>query len=353
MHNVDYFDGVNPGNQLVSLYCNELGVSILSLNDPSQVIAFSKYANCNLYIMHQKMVVYLNKKSNQFIIVYADSSFYYTLKTNIEKATLPWYKKMIKFKTAWLLSILIGFIVAIYLIAVYLIPVFAIRFISKKNEIAIGDKLNAAFVSEQKIDQQRTKWINAFSKELHLNTSYPIKIKVIEAKEVNAFALPGGFIIVYSGILENMHSSEELVALLSHETAHVNLRHSLKSMLGSTAAGLLISMVLSDASGTIGALVENADFLRTMHYSRQLERAADEEGMKILLRNQINPMAMHQLMIDLKESNKELPASMAFLSSHPTTDERINNAKAFAKRYKDQTFSSKQSLDSIWLQLKY
>lgn len=353
MQNVDYFDGVTPGNQLVSLYCNELGISILSLHDSSQVIEFSKYAHCSLHQMHQKMVIYLNKKSNQFIIVYPNSPYFDLLRKNIELATMPWYKKIRKIKTVWLLSILVGLIVAIYAFAVYAVPVIALQFISKEKEIEIGDHINTAILSAQKVDEKRTKWINAFARELNLSTSYPITIKVVEQKEVNAFALPGGYIIVHTGILENMHSSEELAALLSHETAHVNLRHSLKSMVGSAASGMLISLVLRDASGIVGVVVENADFLRTLHYSRSLERGADEEGMIILLRNQINPIAMNKLMKDLKESNEELPDAMAFLSSHPTTDERINNSLMFAKKYQQQSFSPKQSLDSIWLQLKF
>ena len=352
MYTVDYFDGVKSGGQLASLYCNELGISILSMNDANNLITFSKYAHCNMHIMHQKLVIYLNKTSNQFIIVYPDSPYYNTIRTNIDKATKPWYRKIRKIKTAWLLSIFFGLVVAFYGLSVYVIPVFAIRLISTEHEIAIGDKLNSAFISKQKVDVEKTKWINVFAKELNLSTSYPIRIKVVEEKEVNAFALPGGYIVVYAGILENMHSAEALAALLSHETAHVNLRHSLKSILGTTASSILISMVLSDASSVIGALVENVDFLRTMHYSRNLEREADEEGMKILLRNQIHPKAMLELMSDLKESNQALPEPIAFLSTHPTTDERINNAKAFAKKYKAQSYNAKKSLDSIWLHLK-
>jgi predicted Zn-dependent protease len=353
MQNVDYFDGVTPGNQLVSLYCNELGVSILSLQDSSKVLAFSKYAHCSLHQMHQKLVIYLNNQSNQFIIVYPNSPYYDLLRKNIELGTMPWYKKVKKIKRVWILSIIVALILTIYAFAVYVVPIIALHFISKEREIEIGNQINTAILSEQKVDLERTKWINAFAKELNLSTSYPIKIKVIKQKEVNAFALPGGYIIVHTGILENLHSSQELAALLSHETAHVNLRHSLKSIVGSTASGMLISLVLRDASGIIGLVVENADLLRTLHYSRSLERAADEEGMTILLRNQINPIAMNRLMKDLKESNDELPESMAFLSTHPTTDERINNSLLFAKKYQQQSFPSKQSLDSIWLQLKF
>ncbi len=353
MQNVDYFDGVTPGNQLVSLYCNELGISILSLHDSSQVIAFSKYAHCNLHQMHQKMVIYLNNQSNQFIIVYPNSLYYDLLRKNIEQATMPWHKKIRRIKRVWLLSIIIGLMIAIYAFVVYAVPVVALQFISKEREIEMGDQINTTILSAQKVDEKRTKWINAFARELNLSTSYPIRIKVVEQKEVNAFALPGGYIIVHTGILENMHSSEELAALLSHETAHVNLRHSIKSIVGSAASGILISLVLKDASGIIGVVVENADFLRTLHFSRSLERAADEEGMTILLRNQINPIAMNQLMKDLKESNDELPEAMAFLSSHPTTDERINNSLVFAKKYQQRSYTTKQSLDSIWLQIKF
>ncbi len=353
MQKVDYFDGIASGNQMVSLYCNELGVSLLSLSNPSQVISFSKYGDCRLHLMHHKMVIYLNKKSNQFIIVNPSSNEYEILRKNILHATLPWYKKNRRIKTAWLIALLFCFILAIYFITVQLIPKIALKVISKDMEIAMGDKIFTSIIANQKIDQKRTRWMNAFANELRLSTRYPIKIVVVVQKEVNAFALPGGYIIIHTGILENMHAAEELAALLGHETAHVNLRHSLKTVLGATASGMLISLVLSDASGIIGTLFENADFLRTMHYSRVLETAADEEGMKLLLRNQINPIAMNHLMNDLKESNKDMPQAITFLSSHPSTDERINNALAFAKKYQQQLYLPKKTLDSIWLQLKF
>ena len=77
------------------------------------------------------------------------------------------------------------------------------------------------------IDKERTKLLQEFARSMQLSNNYPIKLTVVKNKEVNAYAIPGGNIVVYSGILKAMRSPDELAALLGHETAHINERHSL------------------------------------------------------------------------------------------------------------------------------
>ena len=169
---------------------------------------------------------------------------------------------------------------------------------------------------------------------------------------VNAFAFPGGHLVVYSGILNKMNRPEELIALLSHESTHVNKRHSLKSIVSQLGVAVLLSVVTANTGGLSKTVINNADMLRVLSYSRELETEADEGGMKLMVSNQIDPNGMRWLMEDLKKSNKEIPFGISFLSTHPMTEERIKNATAFCRRYPQFSESISENEINLWRSLK-
>jgi len=99
-------------------------------------------------------------------------------------------------------------------------------------------------------------------------------------------------------------------------------------------------------------IINNANNLRELSYSRELEMEADNDGMKLMVKNNINPLGMKWLMEDLRKLDDEMPSSISFLSTHPLTDERIKNATDFCKGYT----SIKAPMDSkammLWDELK-
>src|SRR5690606_36345304 len=111
----------------------------------------------------------------------------------------------------------------------------------------------------------------------------------VDSEEVNAFALPGGKIFVYSGILEKMGSYKELTALLGHEISHVTNRHSLKSMSRNVASSLVLSSVFGDAGGLSVNLISKVNEFKSLDYSRDLETEADNEGLQVMLDNKVDP----------------------------------------------------------------
>jgi predicted Zn-dependent protease len=216
----------------------------------------------------------------------------------------------------------------------------------------MGEKLYQAFIETEKIDTHKTKLVREFATSLALSKTYNIDITVLKDKEVNAFALPGGKVVVYSGIVKSLQSADELAALLAHEVSHINKRHSLKSLLRSSAIAILISVALNDASGVASVLVENAETLRSLGYSRSLEREADYAGMQVLVDNKINPIAMRNLMLRLQEEYGKAPDMISFISTHPATSERIDNANKFAKKYKYNQFIEQPKLKASWDKIK-
>jgi beta-barrel assembly-enhancing protease len=221
-------------------------------------------------------------------------------------------------------SILLAIIIAGYFWVVPWIGEKIARSTSTEWEISLGDQLYGSMIGQYKIDSARTTHINKFYKELHYQMAYPVTITVVESKEVNAFAIPGGNIVVYSAILDKMRRPEELAALLSHEASHIELRHSLRNIFRSMARKMFLMLLLGNESGITGYLVDNADNLKGLEYSRLLETEADNLGMNLMHANNIDSRGMLDLMQLLqKETVGKEPA--AFLGTHPIFADRIKN----------------------------
>lgn len=199
------------------------------------------------------------------------------------------------------------------------------------------------------IDSAKTQKLNEFASQLKLNNSKPLEFKVVNSDMVNAFALPNGYIVIYSGILDTMKNPEDLTALIGHEVSHVNQRHSIKMMCRNLAGYLVVSLVFSDVNGMMAVIADNAHQLHSLTYSREFEQEADEKGLEILMQNQMNPQGMVHLFETLeKEEMVEIPE---ILNSHPLTKNRLNNMKEIIKT-SDYKVKENSKLDQLFLQLK-
>ena len=195
---------------------------------------------------------------------------------------------------------------------------------SKEWEINLGERMHQTMMNSYKVDSARTTLINSFLRELHYDLQYPVTITVVESNETNAFAVPGGHIVVYRPIISKMTQPEELAALLSHEISHIELRHSLRNIFRSMARKMFLMMIFGNESGLAGFLVNNADNLKGLEYSRALETEADDHGIDLMVLSRIDPAGMILLMKMLqKETEGREPA--AFLNTHPVFKNRIEN----------------------------
>jgi predicted Zn-dependent protease len=218
---------------------------------------------------------------------------------------------------------LFGLIVLAYF---YILPPIAEKVASLLPE-SVDDKIAEmfmlAFLNENEIDSTKTRYLTQFASEVNLKNKKQLRFIVIKSTEVNAFALPDGQIVVFSGILNNMNSAEELVALLAHEASHINQRHSIKMLCKNLAGYVAVSLLFSDVNGVVAVLADNAQQLHSLSYSRVFEQEADELGLKILIENKLNPNGMVELFEQLeKESEIAIPKMM---SSHPLTKDRMEN----------------------------
>jgi beta-barrel assembly-enhancing protease len=256
-----------------------------------------------------------------------------------------------KYLAALILCILfLGFCLGSYFYFLPWVGEKSVALVPLDTEIRMGEELSQVFAESNVIQDSASYYANAFAQTLKLNSKYPVHISVIQSKEINAFALPGGKIFIYSGIIEKMHSHEELVALLGHEVTHVVNQHSLKSMFRTAASSLLIAALFGDISGISAGVLTQANEFKQLSYSRDLETEADNNGFQLMLNNKVNPKGMLNLLQLLKEEGKEMPELMKYLSTHPDTDSRIKNIAA--NKQLNQTFTQNQTLESLYKNLR-
>ncbi|MES2519597.1 MAG: M48 family metallopeptidase [Bacteroidota bacterium] len=193
-----------------------------------------------------------------------------------------------------------------------------------------------------------SKLANQFAKEIDFKTTYPIKITVVNEQIVNAFALPGGNIVVFDGLLKKMKNKEEFAALLGHEAAHVTQKHSLKNIFRSLSGYLFISLITNDLNGITAVILDNANKIQNLGYSRELETEADEISMKTLKENKVATKGLYNLFKILEDSVHGSPPEI--LSSHPLTEERIKFAKK--NQIVNEQKVEKARMEAIWQQMK-
>ncbi len=155
----------------------------------------------------------------------------------------------------------------------------------------------------------------------------------MDSKEVNAFAVPGGYIYVNRGLIERAQKLDQLAGVLGHEIGHVVMRHSVKQMQQAQGAGVGVTLacVLTSVcnTGIAQPLVQVGGTAVFAKFSRGDEAEADEVGIDNVVRAGINPNGipeMFQILIDERQSNPS--AVDAWFATHPTEESRIADTRA-------------------------
>lgn len=146
----------------------------------------------------------------------------------------------------------------------------------------------------------------------------------------NAFALPGGIIVVTDGMVHLTDSLEELLTVLAHEIGHVELRHTMRHVLQDSVIGVVAATLTADAATLSAAVVGLPALLAQTRYSREFESEADEFAFILIRRHGYSPAAFADLMERLAGEQGEFERSFSFVATHPLTSERIARARAAA-----------------------
>lgn len=154
------------------------------------------------------------------------------------------------------------------------------------------------------------------------DTPYRFRVIVVDEPMVNAFAMPGGFIVLMRGLVERASTPEELAGVLAHEIQHVVRRHATHTILRQASTGLLLAAVVGDVSGVMGFGLEGARTLGSLAYSRRAEEEADRGGLQMLLAASVDPRGMVAFFESLRATERGLPHFARYLSTHPPSADR-------------------------------
>jgi predicted Zn-dependent protease len=206
--------------------------------------------------------------------------------------------------------------------------------VSQETEERIGERALAQIEMENELTQEglAAQSVAEIGARLTVGSRYKYRWYVSEDKEVNAYALPGGIVIVNAGLLAKADNAEELAGVLAHEVQHVEYRHTLQQMIHAAGWAAVLAVVLGDVSAITAIVVHQLGDLRN---SRKLETQADTEGMKALARARIPLQGMPSMFRKLQAEEKRTgDNSPSLLSSHPATAERIAELEQLAKELK-------------------
>ncbi len=211
------------------------------------------------------------------------------------------------------------------------------NFYSLEKEIALGKQLAQEVERSSKLvdDPVVTEYVNRVGQNLVRNSDarVPFTIKVIDSDEVNAFALPGGFFYVNSGLILRAQEESELAAVMAHEISHVTARHGTKNATkGQILQLATIPLVLLGPAGLAGyGLYEGLNValpLTFLKFSRDAEREADFLGLQYMYKSGYDPNAYVTFFERIQADEKRRPGTIPkVFSTHPPTPERIQNAQ--------------------------
>ncbi|MDX2034266.1 MAG: M48 family metallopeptidase [Blastocatellia bacterium] len=219
-----------------------------------------------------------------------------------------------------------------------------LAFYSIDKEVALGRQMSAEVDRESRLinDPLVTEYINRIAQNivLHSDSKVPFTVKVIDSEDVNAFALPGGFLYVNRGLLEAADNEAEVAGVLAHEIAHVAARHGIEQ----ASKGELLnyaSIPLIFLGGWGGFLIRQAAGLAVpltfLKFSRGAEKEADRLGAQYMWASGYDPNALITFFEKLQTKDKKKPGTLAkVFATHPMTGDRITEVRDLIVRFPER-----------------
>jgi predicted Zn-dependent protease len=215
--------------------------------------------------------------------------------------------------------------------------------VSQQQEVQMGVSYSAEIAKEMPLlrDVEATQYINVLGDSLAKVTDQrdlEWHFTVVDSKEVNAFAVPGGWIYVNRGLIERATSLSQVAGVIGHEIGHVTRRHSIKQMQAAQGAnvgvtlGCILTRVCNSGLGQAGVQIAGGALFAK--FSRGDESEADEEGVRTLVRAGIDPHGIPEMFRILLDERKARPGGVdAWFATHPMEEDRIAATNAIIAQY--------------------
>ena len=223
---------------------------------------------------------------------------------------------------------------------------------SPQQDIQVGQEAAAQVKQEQSVVQntQLTAYLNNLMKRLsstpHGESEFPYQVNAIASKDINAFALPGGPIFVYTGLIQETSNESELAGVLAHEMTHVKLRHGTNQ--ASDANLIQLPFALAEKAVGSGSLIGQLAQVGiglglnsvVLKMSRSHESEADYNGAQIMAEAGYDPVAMAQFFEKLEAKGGKEGRLTEFLSDHPNPGNRVKAVEEEIQQMPQRSYST-------------
>lgn len=215
--------------------------------------------------------------------------------------------------------------------------------VSRQQEIQMGNDYAAQINAELPLirDAAVNNYITALGRQLSNATSVrdlTWHFTIVNAKEVNAFAVPGGHVYINRGLIERATNMSQVASVLAHEIAHVTERHSvdqMQQMQGANVGVALLCVLTNTCESAAGRTAINVGGSAAFaSFSRGDENQADEVGLRLAVRAGIDPNGFPEMFRILLDERQRNPSAVeSFFSTHPLAEDRITNSRALIATY--------------------
>ena len=216
-----------------------------------------------------------------------------------------------------------------------------VNFYSIEKEIALGKQMAQEVERQARIvdDPIVAEYVNRIGQNLVRNSDakVPFTIKVVDAEDINAFALPGGFFFVNTGVLLNADNEAEMAGVMAHEIAHVAARHGTRQATRGDIANYA-SIPLIFLGGWTGYAIRQGMGLAIpmgfLKFNRGFESEADMLGLQYMYKSGYDPVSFVDFFEKIQSLEKRKPGTMSkIFSDHPPTGDRIEKSQAVIQKY--------------------
>lgn len=235
--------------------------------------------------------------------------------------------------------------------------------ISEEQEITIGNNLKNQISTDTenyppfKGDYRVAKFVDSIGTLLSQNQKERPNLRFTftileDDSSINAFAIPGGHVFVYTGLLKEVENTAELAGVLAHEIGHITSYHSADRLVAGEVTGLVNQILFGDESTIAKAaasLLENLAFLK---FSRKNEFDADSCAVVYTSRGGINPLGVRDFFLKLKRKYGDNQKIFEPLSTHPLLSERIENVEKIINRTEGIVSDSASFYSEKYLHIK-
>ncbi len=225
--------------------------------------------------------------------------------------------------------------------------IFNIEELTKENEQKLGRLiLDAVAKSNKTITQDSVvSVISGIKKRICEANGIPdstITVHIVSVDDVNAFALPGRHLVIYSGLINYCASADELAGVIAHEIAHMQYDHVMKKMIKEIGLAMVITLSGGDSGSEI--VRQTVKLLSSTAFEREQESEADASGVHYLAKADIDPQASADFLFRLSHEKENISLQFELLNTHPNSNDR---AAEIIKLRKQEIFTSRQICDSI------